>query len=789
MVSSAPPKLREDLTVRQQRSDNGIFFIIKDPVSGAFFRLREAEGYIVSQFDGDTPLDVVQARVRERFGAGLSAETLKGFAVSLEKSGLLETGIALSRSPAGKPGRLGGNLFYLRYKLIDPSRLFALLEPWVGFFYTPFFVVCAGLSILFAAAVAVSEAGAMVRDLASLFTPSVAVLFVVLSFLTVSLHEFAHGLTCRRFGGEVREIGFLLIYFQPALYCNVSDAWLFPEKSKRLWVGFSGPYFEMFLWSIAVLVWRITDSGSLIHLAALIVALSSGIKTLFNFNPFIKLDGYYLLSDALEIPNLRKKSFRYVGAALRRLAGLSYEVPETSSRRERWIYLSYGLVASVTSIGLMLYAVMAALRFVIGGGAEALPAAVIVAFATLRLRDWVRRLFGSKSRSTSSDDDESGEAESSSVQVREERRSDSKSRIRWGKRLRRLAWVTALAGGAFYLAGRQADHRVFGSFRAQPSKSTEVRASVEGIIDQVYVDEGDQVKAGGRIARLSDRDLRSALDRNTAEIREAQAKLRMLEAGPSTHEVGVAQAAVRSAQEMAIYAQQRYDRTKSLIEERVLARNKLDEMREMVVTTTGNLEEARARLNAVLNSVRPEQIEATRAQIERLETERAYIDAQMDMLEILTPVAGIVGTPSLQLRDLRRQLIKKGDVVARVLDARAMTAEISIPEREIAAVKVGQPVELMVHAYPGVPVRATVVAISVAAVSELAGSQLALPWASSSSQKPGTLLVRAELDQNPLVLSPGMTGQAKISCGRRTLAALLTWRAARVLNTEFWSWL
>ncbi len=316
-----------------------------------------------------------------------------------------------------------------------------------------------------------------------------------------------------------------------------------------------------------------------------------------------------------------------------------------------------------------------------------------------------------------------------------------------------------------------------------------MRASVEGIIDQVYVDEGDQVKAGGRIARLSDRDLRSALDRNTAEIREAQAKLRMLEAGPSTHEVGVAQAAVRSAQEMAIYAQQRYDRTKSLIEERVLARNKLDEMREMVVTTTGNLEEARARLNAVLNSVRPEQIEATRAQIERLETERAYIDAQMDMLEILTPVAGIVGTPSLQLRDLRRQLIKKGDVVARVLDARAMTAEISIPEREIAAVKVGQPVELMVHAYPGVPVRATVVAISVAAVSELTGSQLALPWASSSSQKPGTLLVRAELDQNPLVLSPGMTGQAKISCGRRTLAALLTWRAARVLNTEFWSWL
>src|SRR5437762_11088942 len=139
--------------------------------------------------------------------------------------------------------------------------------------------------------------------------------------LAVSIaHEFAHGLTCKHFGGEVRELGVLLLYFQPAFYCNVSDAWLFPEKSKRRWVGFAGPYFELFLWACAVLVWRLTDPETWLNSGALAVLAVSGVKTLLNFNPLLKLDGYYLLSDALDMPNLRQRSYAYVGGRLKRLA-------------------------------------------------------------------------------------------------------------------------------------------------------------------------------------------------------------------------------------------------------------------------------------------------------------------------------------------------------------------------------------------------------------------------------------------------------------------------------------
>src|SRR5206468_8042719 len=89
---------------------------------------------------------------------------------------------------------------------------------------------------------------------------------LLLAWLTVCVvttaHEFAHGLTCKHFGAEVHEVGFLLIYFQPAFYCNVSEAWLLPKKSQRLWITFAGGYFELFIWALVSLVWRLFEPVS-----------------------------------------------------------------------------------------------------------------------------------------------------------------------------------------------------------------------------------------------------------------------------------------------------------------------------------------------------------------------------------------------------------------------------------------------------------------------------------------------------------------------------------------------
>src|SRR5206468_3627959 len=178
--------------------------------------------------------------------------------------------------------------------------------------FTPQFLIASAVTILFAGGVTISNWSEITGGFMRLFRVEGFLLVYLTTLAVVTCHEFAHGLTCKRFGGKVHEIGFMLIYFQPAFYCNVSDAWLFPEKSRRLWVTFAGAYFEMFLWALATLVWRLTEPDNLINYLASGIILTSAIKSLFNLNPLIKLDGYYLLSDWLEVPNLRQKAMGYL---------------------------------------------------------------------------------------------------------------------------------------------------------------------------------------------------------------------------------------------------------------------------------------------------------------------------------------------------------------------------------------------------------------------------------------------------------------------------------------------
>ena len=162
-----------------------------------------------------------------------------------------------------------------------------------------------------------------------------------------TLHEFAHGLTCKRHGGEVHEVGFLMLLLMPCFYCNVSDAWLFREKSKRLWVTFAGGYFELFLWALAVFAWRLTMPDTLVNRLAFLVLSVCGVQTLFNFNPLIKLDGYYLLSDWLEVPNLQQRALGHFKGWLR-AAALGRGRGRPTEPRGR-LLLAYGLVSLLYS--------------------------------------------------------------------------------------------------------------------------------------------------------------------------------------------------------------------------------------------------------------------------------------------------------------------------------------------------------------------------------------------------------------------------------------------------------
>src|SRR6266567_5416878 len=318
---SGKPKLRGDLLISQQETNEGTGFVVKDPATGRFFRLKEVEHFIARNLNGSTPLDVIRESVEEKFAVTFTAETLEQFIQNLGRLGLLEKEGRESGFVADRPRTVRGSLLYLRLKAFDPDGLFNRLVTKLRFFFTPHFLVFSAAVILLAIGITVINWEEIGRDIQTLYHFQALFFAWLTIFLVITAHEFAHGLACKYFGGEVHEIGFLFLYFQPAFYCNVSDAWLFPEKSKRLWVTFAGAYFEIFLWALATLVWRVTDPSSTLNHFALVVTVTSAIKWFFNMNPLIKLDGYYLLSDWLDAPNLRRKAFGYAGDQIKRLWG------------------------------------------------------------------------------------------------------------------------------------------------------------------------------------------------------------------------------------------------------------------------------------------------------------------------------------------------------------------------------------------------------------------------------------------------------------------------------------
>jgi multidrug resistance efflux pump len=782
---------------------------VKDPRSGRFFRFGDLERFIAEQLDGATPLDVVRHRTETRFGASLPADVLAGFVRSLERSGLVEGQDAVAGHPRG---RMRGSLFYLRFRVFDPDRLLDRLVRRVRFCYTPQFLICSAAIIVFATALTIVGWSELRADLSRLYRLSSIPLFLLLSLGLASAHELAHGLTCKRFGGEVHELGFLLIYFTPSFYTNVSDAWLFPEKAKRLWVGFAGPYFEVFLWALATLAWRVTDVDTWINYAALLVMTLSGVKTLFNLNPFIKLDGYYLLSDYLELPNLRKRSFRYVGRVVKRLTGRRERIVAEVSARERWIYLAYGLVGSVTSLTILGYVVVTAGGYLI----DTHQSWALLVFAGLtgsKSRRKLRKLFGGAARPDDPEDDgdigdggadtasppENGTDPAAPARATGPSPSPSPSAPRpgWSPQVK---WTALTAAVAVVAVVGRLQLRIGGPVTVLPEQNADVRAQVEGFVEEILADEGDTVRAGDVFARLSNPATVAELRKTEASIEDTRAQLKKAENGPAPEEVTLNEVSVARVEDRFRSAQENGARLTRLFETGAATRQELQAAQDQLAAAQHDRDDARGRFAMLYARIRPEDLQSARAKLAALEHQQRFLAGEVRALTVVSPADGIVATPSRQLREMRGQLVPQGALIAKVYDFRTVRAQLIVSEKDIADVHVGQPVALRARAYPDVAFRGTVTAVAIevtpaSAVQTTAGGTSSSSSGSgganstsNSSGSPRTFVVTTRIDNHDLLLKPGMTGQGKIYAGQRRISGLITRRLARTFKVEFWSW-
>ena len=233
----------------------------------------------------------------------------------------------------------------LRFPLLDPDRFLTRTLPWV----TPLFGWIGGLIWLAVvgtgAILAASRWTDLTEDISDrVLDPQNLVLLWFVYPVVKALHELGHAYAVRKWGGEVHEIGIMLLVFSPVPYVDASASWGFRDKRKRMVVGAAGIAVELFLGALALFVWIIVEPG-MVRAVAYNVMLISGVSTLlFNGNPLLRFDGYYVLSDAIEIPNLGSRSNQYVGYLFQRyVLGVRDAESQAASTGERVWFVLYGV--------------------------------------------------------------------------------------------------------------------------------------------------------------------------------------------------------------------------------------------------------------------------------------------------------------------------------------------------------------------------------------------------------------------------------------------------------------
>ena len=325
LVSSAERILqvyaRTDLSARRSNYLGKSYWIVKDPIGLKYFRFQDEEYFILKNLDGKQSLETIKEKFEAEFPPQkITLEEIQSFVGQLHQSNLIVAGVPdqghelLKRRKKRRRQEVLGqcsNILAIRFKGVDPNRFFDWLLPYIRWMFHPVTLVgclLLMLSALLLIGIEFDHFRAKLPEFQQFFGPGNIMLLSVTLFFTKVLHEFGHGLSCKVLGGECHELGVMILVLTPCLYCNVSDSWMLPNKWKRAGIGVAGVFVECTLAAICTWIWWFTNDNMLHYLCLNIMFLSSVSTIVFNLNPLLRYDGYYILADILEIPNLRQKA-------------------------------------------------------------------------------------------------------------------------------------------------------------------------------------------------------------------------------------------------------------------------------------------------------------------------------------------------------------------------------------------------------------------------------------------------------------------------------------------------
>lgn len=503
-VSGLVFRLRAHLGFHRHSYRGVLWFVLGDPSGDRYHRFTPRTHELIQRIDGTSTVEEIWTDACAALGdeAPTQAEMI-GLLAQLHGADALvgetspDVQEVFRRYATMKRRKLVGKLMsplFMQFSILDPERFLVRTMRWVRW-------VFAWQGLLLWCSVVGMGAALLAMNFEELTegftdrvfaTQNLVVLWFVYPVIKV-LHEFGHAYTVKHYGGEVHDLGVLLMIFMPLPFVDASSASTFREKRQRVAVGAAGIVVELFLAGLAMLVWVTVEEG-VVRAVAYNTVLIAGVSTLlFNGNPLLRYDGYYILSDLVEIPNLRQRSTSYLKWIGERylFRHRSAPRPESTTGERRW-FVGFGVASFIYRIfvlgGIIL---LIADRFFFLGAALAvwsvatwLGVPLVRAFAFLLVSPRLEAV-----------------------------------------RARAIATTVTVVGGlGLGLFAIPMPHNTTAEGVVWGPEGSMLRAEADGFVKEVLVEDGQLVEAGQALLICEDRELTSKLAGIEARLRELQAR-------------------------------------------------------------------------------------------------------------------------------------------------------------------------------------------------------------------------------------------------------------------------
>jgi putative peptide zinc metalloprotease protein len=357
-VANQKIALRAGVNVRRQNFRGERWIILENPFSNQFFRLTPAAYEFVARLRRDRTIAEVWKECMERFPdvapgqeqviqllSQLYYANLLQYADAADSTQLFER---YQRTKQRETQSRWLNVMFMRFPLLDPDIFLNKTISVIGKLISPAGALLWAAVVGWALKLAFDNWTTLKTQSEGVLAPqNLPLLYLGLIFVK-TLHEFGHAYFCKKYGGEVHVMGVLIMIFTPTPYVDATSSWSFRSRKQRILVGAAGMIVELFVAAIAMMIWANSSRGVVHNLCYNIVFVASVSTLLFNLNPLLRFDGYYILSDLLDIPNLSQRSTRHLRHLFEHYVfGIRKSESPSNSNSEKTWFTVFGILSGI----------------------------------------------------------------------------------------------------------------------------------------------------------------------------------------------------------------------------------------------------------------------------------------------------------------------------------------------------------------------------------------------------------------------------------------------------------